>query len=115
MSDLAWMPATELAAAIRGREASPVEAVDAAGGDVLTFMPARLSFPFDAQPRSIRLEMAPWYPWIERHGLSNVELWEALAGHDSAALALDDVHLNAEGQRLLAEVWFESVEPRLRR
>ncbi|MCB9681312.1 MAG: hypothetical protein H6733_07540 [Alphaproteobacteria bacterium] len=92
-----------------------VDAVEGWGGRVVTFMPARLSSPFDDQPSAIALEASTWRDWIAERGLENVELWKALAAYDSADLALDPVHLNAKGQAALAEVWEATIAPDVQR
>lgn len=82
------------------------------GGAVLTpFMASFLNHPFTQQPEPLFLTMEGYEAWLARRGLQPVRLWEALAEHDSAALAMDDVHFNAEGQSLLADVWFDALRP----
>lgn len=87
-----------------------VEAVD---GEVITFMPAYLFFPLDAQPKQLEMEDAGYLRWIARHGLHNVKLWEAWKGTDPATVRIDGCHLNAAGHDLLAKSYLDALRPAL--
>ncbi len=85
--------------------------VDAVGGEVITFMPAYLFYPLDAQPQKLEVEDAGYLKWIARHGLKNVKLWEAWKGTDPATIRLDGCHLNAAGHALLAKSYMDALRP----
>lgn len=84
--------------------------VRAGGGDVVTVMPALLSDPFSDQHRVVRNNRG-WEAWIAEAGVRNVRLWEAWAALDPAALAFDDVHLDADGHEALADTLDLLVAP----
>ncbi|MCA9571534.1 MAG: hypothetical protein KC656_27035 [Myxococcales bacterium] len=88
-----------------------VDRVRAQGGEVVSVMPARLNHPFDAQPEPLFRETAPWEAWTTEQGIRNVRLWEAFAGIDPDDVALDSVHLNADGQAHLAGILFDLIAP----
>jgi lysophospholipase L1-like esterase len=91
-----------------------VAQVQTGGGEVVTVMPARLSESFGGQHRVAR-DNQGWESWLAKAGVRNVRLWEAWAGQDPAALALDEVHLDADGHAALAVTLDALVAPAFER
>jgi hypothetical protein len=87
--------------------------VDAQHGKVITFMPAYLFFPLDAQPKQLEMEDEGYLKWIARHGLENVKLWDAWKGTDPATIRIDGCHLNAAGHELLAKSYLDALRPQV--
>lgn len=86
---------------------------EAAHATVITFMPAYLFFPLDAQPEQLEMEDAGYLKWIERRGLHNVKLWERWAGTDPESVRIDGCHLNTTGHERLAKDFREEIQPAL--
>lgn len=90
-----------------------VDAVEAQGGHVVTWMAAFLDHPFDAQPPGVLTTNRELEVWLGERGVRNVRAWEAWVGEDPSELGLDVCHLSVAGNQKLAETWRALVAPEL--